>query len=242
MDITFNDFNYRHINAMEIKIKENNVKYKAAAMERYKKEIEVLNLDREKLVATEEKLGNSIKMKGEADERLAEKMRALELAEQARKEKVKEMKDFIVEETKTISKTEQKALALSHEASKIRTEKETKYWNLVQKLHKEKDANNRLEKRIRAKKQQVEEHKLKGEKEIQALQEQLKIKQFDHHQAQQELQAVEDLLTKTKNSVNEATRELTEDPSAVGSRSFLKRGTTSSSSSKTPRLPPVKSR
>ncbi len=68
---------------------------------------------------------------------------------------------MIVEQTKHINKTEARQMALSNEGSKLRGEKESKYWSLVQKLHKEKDNNNRLEKRIRSKQQQVEELKQK---------------------------------------------------------------------------------
>ena len=37
LDVTFNDFNYKHISQIERKIKENMKMYKAAAIDRYKK-------------------------------------------------------------------------------------------------------------------------------------------------------------------------------------------------------------
>lgn len=61
LDISFNDFNYKHITSMELRIQDNNAKYKAAAVDRYKSEIEILNVDRAKLESTEQKLDEQIK-------------------------------------------------------------------------------------------------------------------------------------------------------------------------------------
>jgi Ran GTPase-activating protein (RanGAP) involved in mRNA processing and transport len=50
LDIAFNDFDYKHINILEKKIKENAKLYKDAAVDRYKSEIDTLQLDRDKLL------------------------------------------------------------------------------------------------------------------------------------------------------------------------------------------------
>lgn len=122
-----------------------------------------------------------------------------------------EMKDMIAEESKAVAKIEAKQLALSHEAAKIRADKEARYWALVQKLHKEKDGNSRLEKRIKAKSQQFDDTKAKCDKELNALQDQLKIKLFDLNQAEVDTRAAEDSIQKVKLSIQEHTDELAAD-------------------------------
>lgn len=97
-------------------------------------------------------------------------MKILELAEQAKRTKTKEIKDAIAEQQELLRQMEARQLAISHEAQKVRSEKESRYWALVQKLHKEKDNNSRLDKRIKAKNQQIEDLKAKNEKEISSLQ------------------------------------------------------------------------
>src|SRR5690606_25118580 len=149
LDITFNDFNYKHISILEKKIRENVKRYKAAALDRYKKEISMLQQNQKRLEETERRLETLAETRKMEETKVEEKLKALEQAELEEKEKVKELKESIAEHTTLISKTEAKQTALTHEASKVRAEKEARYWNLVQKLHKEKDNNNRLEKRIK---------------------------------------------------------------------------------------------
>jgi chromosome segregation ATPase len=131
---------------------------------------------------TEERLQREMQLRIKTEDKAKEKMKELEIIEQQAKEKIREMKEAILEHTKNIQKTEAKMIAFSHESAKIRADKEGRYWGLVQKLHKEKDNNNRLEKRLRSKKQQMDELKSKNEKEIMALEEQLKLKLMDRTQ------------------------------------------------------------
>jgi hypothetical protein len=72
----------------------------------------------------------------------------------------------------------------------------------VQKLHKEKDNNVRLDKRLRSRQHQFEETKTKFEKEIVALEEQLRIKTYDRQIADNECKNLEDQIQKLRLSVD----------------------------------------
>lgn len=89
LDVTFNDFDYKHINQIEVKIKDNNTKYRSAAVERYRAEIDILNLDKSRLEAAQNKLEEQTQARMIAEERLQEKLKALEMADQAKKERIK---------------------------------------------------------------------------------------------------------------------------------------------------------
>lgn len=207
LDISFNDMNYKHICILEKKIKENVKKYKAAAVDRYKKEISHLHLTQNRLVETEHRLEQERAVRAREEAKVQEKLKQLEIAEEHEQERVKDLKESITEHVNLVSKTEAKQVSLSHEASKIRAEKEARYWSLVQKLHKEKDNNNRLEKRIRAKKQQLEELKMKNTKEISSLDEQLRLRLFDRNQAETDYRELEEQITTLRAKLEESAKE-----------------------------------
>ncbi|PRP82693.1 hypothetical protein PROFUN_10057 [Planoprotostelium fungivorum] len=209
IDITFNDFNYRHIDLVEKRVKENLRAYRGAAIDRYQREIEVLQSDKNRLIHAESQLEKEKEMLQGMEKRMEERLQTLERTEADEKERIREMKETLLETTKLISKTEAKQMALSHEASKIRSDKDARYWALIQKLHKEKDNNARLEKRIRAKKQQVEEQKQKNDKEIQGLEEQLRIRQFDKSQSEEDLMKVQDEVTRLRALLDVSTMQQT---------------------------------
>ncbi len=71
LDITFNDFNYKHISILEKKITENVKKYKAAAVERYKREIEYLHRDQQRLLETETKLESETQKRVTTEEKVS---------------------------------------------------------------------------------------------------------------------------------------------------------------------------
>jgi chromosome segregation ATPase len=209
LDITFNDFNYKHLTILEKKIKENQKDYKAAAVDRYKKEIGIWRANQVKLEETERRLLIAREELQEKENIVSIKMKTLEIAELEERERLKELKENIAEHTTQISKTEAKHISITHEASKIRADKEARYWSFVQKLHKEKDSNNRMEKRIKSKKQQIDEMKTKFDKEITSREEQLRIIMFDRNAAEMDYNSVQQQVERVKAFLAESMVELT---------------------------------
>lgn len=68
--------------------------------------------------------------------------------------------------------------------SRFKAEKELKVRNLVAKIHKERDINQRLEKKVIAKTQELSEMKVASKKEIERLSEILRVELLDRKQAE----------------------------------------------------------
>lgn len=88
---------------------------------RYQKEIEILQSDKNRLIHAERSLDKERNMLSTMETRMQERLQTLEKTEAAEKERIRDMKETLLETTKLISKTEAKQMALSHEASKIRS-------------------------------------------------------------------------------------------------------------------------
>jgi ATPase subunit of ABC transporter with duplicated ATPase domains len=82
------------------------------------KEIENLAMDRERLSETEASLSIESENRKKTEELVVSKIRDLEAIEVAEKEHVKEVKEMIFEQSKTVSKIEAKHLSLINEGKK----------------------------------------------------------------------------------------------------------------------------
>ena len=71
-----------------------------------------------------------------------------------------------------------------HQTSRFKAEKELKVRNLVAKIHKERDANQRLERRVVGKTQELAEMKAASRREVERLAEVLRVELLDRKQAE----------------------------------------------------------
>eukprot|EP01116_Phalansterium_solitarium_P011603 TRINITY_DN27338_c0_g1_i1.p1 TRINITY_DN27338_c0_g1~~TRINITY_DN27338_c0_g1_i1.p1 ORF type:complete len:632 (+),score=262.65 TRINITY_DN27338_c0_g1_i1:103-1998(+) len=204
LEISFNDFNYKHITIVEKKIKDNVKRYKSAAIDRYRSQIDVLSVDENRLLATQAELQRIEEKRARANELLKEKLGFLSLTDQQYRDKVNEINTLIAEETKLVHKTEARHNSLSQEAGKIRQDKETRYWAMVQQLHKAKDNNTRLQKKIGSKKQQLEDLRKNTSQDAVLLDLELKDKEYDRQQVENSVKHLMEQIERVKAQIAES--------------------------------------
>lgn len=105
--------------------------------------------------------------------------------------------------------------------SRFKAEKELKVRNLVAKIHKERDINQRLEKKVIAKTQELSEMKVASKKEIERLSEILRVELLDRKQAELDVCYSSLFPLKKKKKKNQSALEILRSPLLYLPTTFL---------------------
>lgn len=190
LGVQINDFEYKFLNAIENRITDNQRRYKAEALIRFQREINSLRVDEDRLHRLEQELRDVTEEQRVKELEAQDKLKDMENIEEENRHKVFAINEVLQETSKSIQRSETKHVAVTKEISRFKAEKELKVRNLVAKLHKEKDFNQRLERKLAIAKQDFVMMREKQKQEIERLSEVLRREVADKRQAEMEAEQV----------------------------------------------------
>eukprot|EP00727_Mastigamoeba_balamuthi_P009036 m51a1_g4755 hypothetical protein (646) ;mRNA; r:424597-426958 len=186
----YNDFGYHNFTLIKERLLENRKRFNGSTIERVRLEITDLMTQQVKLDELERHVAEVRAAAKTAQERLDKAQKTLRQLDEDRDSERKRIEAAIQERSQAAMQYANQSIALSNEIGRVKTDKDTVFRSVLQKVHREKDASTKAQRRLQKIQHEMQELQESTGKEYLQLEASLRLQQSDKEAVQK---SIEDL-------------------------------------------------